>query len=97
MKYESCSYIIHKDDLEIARNLANELELKLNVEDSGVLIDHGVFSMIEEVAHESCYKIWFDEIEVNSFKEGDDFEEEMWWKQLQERSMDAYLLKLLNS
>ena len=94
--YESCSYTIHESDLEMAKNLASELGLKLNVKEHGRLLDHA-FTMDEKHAYSLCYVIWLDAFEVNSWEEGHEFEDDVWWKQLQERSNNTYLMILLNS
>ena len=93
--YDLCSYDIHEKDLEMTKNLPNELGLKLKIAKSGRLIDHGMCGLNAD--KELYYTICFDEIEVESWEDGDIFEENVLWKSLQDRSTDSYLLKLLNS
>lgn len=95
MMYELCSYDIHENDLEMAKNLAIELGLKLKIARSGRLINHGICGLNAD--KELYYTICFDEIEVESWEDGDNFEDNVFWKSLQERSTDTYLLNLLNS
>ena len=95
MKYELCSYDVHEKDLEIVKEIANNLDLKLNVGKSGRLINHGIW--VSNADKEKYFTVWFDEIEVESYEKGDDFEEHVFWKLLQEKSTDVYLLRLLNS
>lgn len=95
MKYGFCRYTIHENDLNVVKTVASELGLKITTLEGPRPLYERLFSFNAD--KEYYYEVEFEDIEVESFTEGMNFEDEIFWKVLLDRSTDARCLELLNS